>query len=142
MRSASSLTFIIFSLCVAYGVYDKPLFAGSSAQQVYRPKRGEDEVYGGTEEVESVLKTARFKPDRGFAGTETVQPTGPRTAPVEFEKDAGDDPFGLGQFLDDAKKASGRKDALAHIGKQGGMSAAGGSATGAADGRKRKMDFD
>ena len=60
----------------AYNIYDKPLFRGSSNQQIYRPKVSKDE-------------------DKST-----------RSGPVEFEKD--EDPFGLDEFLNQAKRAAGK----------------------------------
>ena len=52
----------------------------------------------------------RFVADKGFQGTEGGAAGGSsRAGPVQFEKEA-DDPFGLDEFLDTAKKASKRKD--------------------------------
>lgn len=98
-----------------YNVYDKPLFQGSSAANVYRPRKGDGETYG--EDPDKILKTARFQPDRGFAGTEQAAnaPNQPRSGPVEFEMHKGDtthtqqpqeeDPFGIEAFLQEAKSS-------------------------------------
>jgi len=45
---------------------------------------------------------SRFVPDKQFSGTD--RSTGTRSGPVQFEKD--EDPFGLDQFLKQAKRAS------------------------------------
>jgi SNW domain-containing protein 1 len=137
-------------------VYDKPLFAGSSASAIYRPKPSDDEAYGGAggEDLDKVLKTARFKPDKGFSGADgtAAAAAGPRSAPVQFEKEAeGDDPFGLAQFFDDAKRGTETRRpgaALDAIGKRGHMHAQGGGTSasgeaGAADARKRgRIEFE
>ncbi|XP_070026493.1 SNW/SKI-interacting protein A-like [Nicotiana sylvestris] len=76
----------------AYNIYDKHLFTAQSTP--YRRKKDVDsDVYGGADEqqqLEKIIKTDRFKPDKAFAGTS--ERTAPRDRPLEFE-DA--DPFGL-----------------------------------------------
>ena len=53
----------------------------------------------------------RFVPDKEFSGTERGGGGGgassSRAGPVQFEKE--EDPFGLDQFLDTAKRASGKR---------------------------------
>jgi SNW domain-containing protein 1 len=111
-----------------YSVYDKPLFQGSSASNIYRPKKNlDDEIYGGPsgeKEMDRIMKADRFEGDRQFArkfqGTEAGE-SASRDGPVQFEKDTlsfsssrpsgsdakASDPFGLDQFLSAAK--SGKK---------------------------------
>lgn len=48
----------------------------------------------------------RFVPDKEFSGTDRSGPG--RSGPVQFEKE--EDPFGLDQFLSQAKRASKRKE--------------------------------
>lgn len=48
----------------------------------------------------------RFVPDKEFSGTHT------RDGPVQFEKAVEEDPFGLNQFLTEAKKAKRPSDRL------------------------------
>lgn len=87
----------------SYNIYSKPLFQGSSANQIYRPKKKDDEEnYGGEEDYNKLLDTTKFKPDKGFSGTDSRKEdkTEPRSKPVEFEKE---DPFGLDAFLSKAK---------------------------------------
>lgn len=100
-----------------YNVYDKPLFGGTSAQQIYKPtKKAEDFT---EEDLEKIVKTDRFRPDKGFSGTEAGGEA--RTGPVQFEKEVcfrqycvglrsltilKADPFGLDQFLAKAKQGS------------------------------------
>jgi SNW domain-containing protein 1 len=83
-------------------------------------------MYGGADEqIDKIMKTERFKPDKEFAGTS--QRTGPRDRPVEFEKDEEEaDPFGLDQFLTEVKKG---KKAMDKVGSGGTMRASGGSST-------------
>jgi len=75
-------------------------------------------------------KTNRFVPDKEFSGTDRAAGSS-RSGPVQFEKD--EDPFGLDQFLQQAKKSSKRgpddKD-------KGGSSSAGTSA----DNKRRRRD--
>lgn len=91
----------------AYNVYDKPWREGGSmANHLYRPSRNIDkDIYGG-EDLEKVIKTNRFVPDKEFGGTD--RSGAGRSGPVQFEKE--EDPFGLDQFLSQAKKASKRKE--------------------------------
>jgi SNW domain-containing protein 1 len=108
----------------SYTVYDKPLFAGSSASQIYRPRFDQSGDMYGNEDAGAAaggpapegrerkddgksLDTSKFKPDRDFTGVDRSQKAAPRSRPVEFEK--SDDPFGLDEFLQDAK--SGRRGA-------------------------------
>jgi SNW domain-containing protein 1 len=88
----------------AYSVYDKPWRQGNDvAQGIYRPKKGGDaDIYGG--DLDNLIKTNRFVPDKEFSGTDRQAS---RSGPVQFEKDE-DDPFGLDQFLQQAKRASKR----------------------------------
>ena len=88
----------------AYSVYDKPWRQGNDlAQGIYRPSRGGDaDVYGG--DLESIMKTNRFVPDKEFSGTDR---NASRSGPVQFEKDE-EDPFGLDKFLEQAKRTSKR----------------------------------
>ncbi|KAK4880897.1 hypothetical protein RN001_004216 [Aquatica leii] len=90
----------------AYNVYDKPWREGGSmANHLYRPSRNVDkDVYG--EDLEKLVKTNRFVPDKEFSGTDRNGPG--RAGPVQFEKE--EDPFGLDQFLSQAKRASKRKE--------------------------------
>lgn len=111
-----------------YNVYDKGLFTSHSAlSSLYRPKKDADsEVYGGgaDEQLEKVMKTDRFRADKGFAGA--TERSGPRDRPVEFEKDQDEaDPFGLDQFLTEVKKG---KKALDRVGGGGTLKASAGSA--------------
>lgn len=97
----------------AYNVYDKPWReSGSLANHLYRPTKGLDkEVYGGpgaSEELDKLVRTERFVPDKEFSGAEHSHTHQPRTGPLHFEKE--EDPFGLDQFLSQAKKSSKRKE--------------------------------
>nr|CAH7712916.1 unnamed protein product [Callosobruchus chinensis] len=95
----------------AYNVYDKPWRdGGSMANHIYRPGKNVDrDVYGGMdpEELEKAIRTNRFVPDKEFGGTDRTG-AGRSGGPVQFEKE--EDPFGLDQFLSQAKRASKRKE--------------------------------
>ncbi|KAL5978168.1 hypothetical protein ACLOJK_029285 [Asimina triloba] len=110
-----------------YNIYDKGLFtAQSTLSSLYRPKKDADaEMYGGADEqLEKVMKTDRFKPDKGFSGAS--ERAGPRDRPVEFDKHVEEaDPFGLDLFLTEVKK--GGKKAMEKIGSGGTMKASAGS---------------
>lgn len=127
----------------AYDVYDKALFADRGSS-LYRPKAGadDDDVYGGdgNKDVDKMLSTAKFKPDKGFSGAEDRDVVGgaragPRSKPVEFEVDA-DDPFGLDQFMTEVNTG---KKAMENIGSKGTMHAAGGGS--GEGGNRRRVDF-
>eukprot|EP01097_Dermamoeba_algensis_P009588 TRINITY_DN67_c0_g1_i3.p1 TRINITY_DN67_c0_g1~~TRINITY_DN67_c0_g1_i3.p1 ORF type:complete len:556 (+),score=157.11 TRINITY_DN67_c0_g1_i3:55-1722(+) len=122
----------------SYTVYDKPLFQGSSANALYRPRKGEFEDTGS---VEDILKTARFKADREFSGTKEAREASsePRNRPVEFERQQEEDPFGLDDFLNQAKTAG--RNPLDKIGKHGHMHAAS-STSSSSSASKRKIDFE
>jgi len=78
--------------------------------------------------AEHVQKSARFKAgDKGFEGAGEQQASERRGRPVEFAPDDEEaDPFGLDQFLSEAKKGK----ALDKIGDGAGMSAAAGGSMG------------
>ncbi|KAF9589451.1 hypothetical protein IFM89_023866 [Coptis chinensis] len=80
-----------------YNVYGKKLCtAKSTFDSIYKPKKDTDtNMYGGEDEqLDRVLKTDRFRPDKGFAGANET--AGPRENPIEFEKEP--DPFDLDHF--------------------------------------------
>ena len=68
--------------------YSKPLFERQDASQsIYRPSRGEESV--DQDEEYNKLKDGaerRFKPDKGFAGTDTGGERVRRDGPVQFEQ--------------------------------------------------------
>uniref|UniRef100_A0A0D9VLA9 SKI-interacting protein SKIP SNW domain-containing protein n=1 Tax=Leersia perrieri TaxID=77586 RepID=A0A0D9VLA9_9ORYZ len=108
-----------------YNIYSKGLFtAQPTLSTLYRPKKdGDSDVYGDADEqLEKVMKTDRFKPDKGFSGAS--ERSGKRDRPVEFDKQEENDPFGLDQFLTEVKKG---KKAVEKIGSGGAMKASGGS---------------
>jgi hypothetical protein len=72
-----------------YTVYDKPLFtAGSQAALFKAPQAGQEggEGYVSQGEMDKLMDTSRFKPDRGFSGVDQTGPKTPRNAPVQFQK--------------------------------------------------------
>ncbi|CAG5081895.1 Similar to Bx42: Puff-specific protein Bx42 (Drosophila melanogaster) [Cotesia congregata] len=87
-----------------YNVYEKPWKDSNTlASNIYRaPTNFDKDNYG--EELEKIFKTSRFVPDKEFTGTDR---SAQRTGPVQFEKDQEEeDPFGLDNFLRQAKRAS------------------------------------
>jgi SNW domain-containing protein 1 len=72
-----------------YNTYTKPMFDrdGVSSASIYRPTRGESE-YNADEQYDKLLQggTSKFQPDKGFVGAGSGG--GPRSAPVQFEKDS------------------------------------------------------
>ncbi|CAL9761929.1 unnamed protein product [Musa acuminata subsp. burmannicoides] len=110
-----------------YNIYDKGLFtAQPTLSTLYRPKKDTDaDMYGGADEqLEKVLKTDRFKPDKAFTGASDRPSGSKRERPVEFDKQEENDPFGLDQFLTEVKKG---KKPLDKIGGGGTMKASAGS---------------
>ncbi|KAG0464172.1 hypothetical protein HPP92_019784 [Vanilla planifolia] len=110
-----------------YNIYDKGLFtAQPTLSTLYRPKKDTDsEMYGGSDEqLEKIMKTERFKPDKAFSGVQDRPSGSKRDRPVEFDKQEENDPFGLDQFLTEVKKG---KKAMEKIGGGGTMKASAGS---------------
>eukprot|EP01090_Pellita_catalonica_P003536 TRINITY_DN13204_c0_g1_i1.p1 TRINITY_DN13204_c0_g1~~TRINITY_DN13204_c0_g1_i1.p1 ORF type:complete len:639 (+),score=134.32 TRINITY_DN13204_c0_g1_i1:36-1952(+) len=114
----------------AYNIYDKPLFEGSSANTLFRPRTGDGDVYG-QQSAEDIINTDRFKPDRDFSGVDRSQQS-KRSGPVDFEpskrsddeNDGEDevDPLGLDSFLTEVSESH-RRNPLGKIGQKGQMSA-------------------
>jgi SNW domain-containing protein 1 len=93
----------------SYSIYDKPLFNGSSANAIYRPKKGDKDIVAGVDkgEIDGLLN---LKPHKGFAGTDA--PEGAiRSGPVQFEKE---DVFGVDAFMSAANKRGREKDSDAN----------------------------
>jgi len=95
--------------------YDKPLFAERDAlNSIYRPSVGnDDDEEDGGETMEKIQSTKRFEalgraPKEGFKGTDTKEA---RTGPVMFERDRGDDPFGVDAMIAEAAGAAGKRKA-------------------------------
>ncbi|XP_074592951.1 puff-specific protein Bx42 [Brevipalpus obovatus] len=93
-----------------YAVYDKPWRSNAELNKsIYRPRNTQNDV---TDELEKIATTSKFTPDKGFEG---MAPRGERDGPVTFEKapkekEEEDDPFGIADFLKEAKKSSKRKE--------------------------------
>ncbi|KAK2156818.1 hypothetical protein LSH36_204g03037 [Paralvinella palmiformis] len=89
----------------SYNVYDKAWRQDKDiASSIYRPSRNTDkDLYG--EDLDSLMKTNRFVPDKGFAGTDRSTQ---REGPVKFTREEEEDPFGLNVFLKIAKNAQKR----------------------------------
>ncbi|KAH8280714.1 hypothetical protein KR054_004077 [Drosophila jambulina] len=92
----------------AYNVYDKPWRDSNTlGAHIYRPsKQADSDNYGG--DLDAIVNTKRFVPDKQFSGASREAATSQRSGPVEFEKE--EDPFGLDQFLNMAKKAPKRAE--------------------------------
>ncbi len=91
-----------------YNVYTQAWRSESSAGQIYRPSKNIDKDNYGGEDLDELRKTSRFVPDKEFSGTDRSGGAGSsRSGPVQFEKE--EDPFGLDQFLDTAKRASNKR---------------------------------
>ncbi|KAF2172717.1 hypothetical protein M409DRAFT_16679 [Zasmidium cellare ATCC 36951] len=102
--------------------YDKPLFAERDAlNSIYRPQVGDDDDEDGGETLEKIQGTKRFEtlgraPKEGFKGTETAEQ---RSGPVQFERDRGDDPFGVEAMIDAATKNAHKRPAEDESGGKG-----------------------
>ncbi|KAK4501988.1 hypothetical protein PRZ48_007799 [Zasmidium cellare] len=102
--------------------YDKPLFAERDAlNSIYRPQVGDDDDEDGGETMEKIQGTKRFEtlgraPKEGFKGTETAEQ---RSGPVQFERDRGDDPFGVEAMIDAATKGVNKRSAEDDSGGKG-----------------------
>ncbi|RKP09083.1 SKIP/SNW domain-containing protein [Thamnocephalis sphaerospora] len=92
----------------SYDVYDKPLFQGGASSSIYRPKVGTDsDQYGGgnAEEIGRMLGNERFGAAGLGSSASRADAAQPRDGPVQFERERVEmDPFGMDQFLSDAKK--------------------------------------
>jgi len=87
----------------SYNVYDKSLFrADAGAQALYRPTDIHEDDWGNEDVVvDKVAKVARFTAADRDAGK---QLEGSRGQPVAFEQADEADPFGLGEFLSEARR--------------------------------------
>lgn len=93
-----------------YNTYSKPLFDRQEASSIYRPKRDDGDMFGDVDkQMEKLQDTSRFKADKGFRGAEGGMRAGGRTEPVQFEKMAKDDPFGIDDIVEGDRKRA-RKD--------------------------------
>lgn len=91
----------------AYSLYDKPLFAASTAAHlIYRPMVTSGEVENeavGKDQEGGGTHSRTIRPDKAFSGSENIAL---REGPVQFERASlpREDPFGLDSFLAEAKK--------------------------------------
>ena len=94
--------------------YDKPLFAERDAlNSIYRPSVNDEDEEDGGETLDKIQNTKRFDalgraPKEGFKGTETAEQ---RSGPVQFERDRGDDPFGVEAMINEAAKGANKRGA-------------------------------
>ncbi|KAJ3093320.1 SNW domain-containing protein 1, partial [Physocladia obscura] len=103
-----------------YNLYDKPLFSGSSAAAIYRPKKALDEHQDAipgvrTDRIERIVDGASMSrgPHKGFQGTEGGSAGGSgRDGPVQFEREE-EDVFGIDEFMSTAKR--GRDELSFHL---------------------------
>jgi SNW domain-containing protein 1 len=89
----------------SYNLYDKALFNGSSANTIYRPKRGQEDFAEGVSK-EKITGLLNQQPHRGFSGTDSGEAL--RSGPVLFEKES--DVFGMDAFLSAAKRGRAEKE--------------------------------
>mmetsp|Transcript_50609 Transcript_50609/g.127112 ORF Transcript_50609/g.127112 Transcript_50609/m.127112 type:complete len:700 (+) Transcript_50609:190-2289(+) len=127
----------------AYNTYDRPLFTGSSANQLYRPRAVDNDTYGSAEDMAKLTDTSRFKPHRDFGDVDRSDDAQRRSGPVQFEAVAQPppppqeeaDPFGLDDFLSETttgrRNAQGGRGTLDAIGARGQLHAASAAGTGA-----------
>ncbi|KAJ3174735.1 mRNA splicing protein [Geranomyces variabilis] len=91
----------------SYDLYDKPLFQGSTANAIYRPKRAEENTTGvATEKLERMLGEGGGR-HRGFQGAGDAGAV--RDGPVQFEREQTD-VFGIDEFMSTAKRGRVDKD--------------------------------
>eukprot|EP00746_Dinoflagellata_sp_MGD_P000884 gnl/MRDRNA2_/MRDRNA2_101647_c0_seq1.p1 gnl/MRDRNA2_/MRDRNA2_101647_c0~~gnl/MRDRNA2_/MRDRNA2_101647_c0_seq1.p1 ORF type:complete len:551 (-),score=139.69 gnl/MRDRNA2_/MRDRNA2_101647_c0_seq1:45-1658(-) len=97
-------------------VYEKPLFADRSDVTIYKHDRERLEqntgrlAHIGNETAGEAPKSKNLGKSK-FAGTEEGgEYQGGRSAPVEFEREQKEDPFGLGQLMEDAGKTRDPKE--------------------------------
>lgn len=90
----------------SYNVYDQPWRKTDAVSSMYRPSKNIDKDNYG-DDIESLIKTNRFVPDKDFAGTDHSRK---RDGPVQFEKFEEEDPFELDKFLLDAKRGGKRTE--------------------------------
>ncbi|KAI5365156.1 Putative SKI-interacting protein, SKIP [Septoria linicola] len=94
--------------------YDKPLFASRDAlNSIYQSQTGDDDGEDDGETLDKIQGTKRFDslgraPKEGFKGTDTVEK---RTGPVQFERDRGDDPFGVEAMIAEASDKANKRSA-------------------------------
>ncbi|KAL3083353.1 hypothetical protein niasHS_011155 [Heterodera schachtii] len=93
-----------------YAAYDKPWRPQDGIQQhIYRPRKDIDSsIYGA--DLDRIISTNRFVPDKGFSGAEGAgKEGGQRSGPVQFEQREEEDIFGLGELLQTTSSSSSAK---------------------------------
>uniref|UniRef100_H2ZMI6 SKI-interacting protein SKIP SNW domain-containing protein n=1 Tax=Ciona savignyi TaxID=51511 RepID=H2ZMI6_CIOSA len=86
----------------SYNVYDKAWRSETQiGNSIYRPTKDKDKELYGEDDIDKLIKSNKFVPDRGFKGADSSQQ---REGPVQFEKD--EDLFGLNKFMEQAKQVS------------------------------------
>jgi SNW domain-containing protein 1 len=132
----------------SYNIYDRSLFGGERETALYRAPKRDDENYGETVSIDSIVNTRKFKPDRDFEGVDRTQPID-RSGPVQFEADKPQQPefndveekdiYGFDSFLNEVKGSEKPKEDRLKLGV---MHATGGSGVGGeiSDSR-RNMEF-
>ncbi|CAK8680477.1 unnamed protein product [Clavelina lepadiformis] len=84
-----------------YNVYDQPWRSETQiGNSIYRPTKDKDKEMYGEDDIDKLIKSNKFVPDRGFKGADSSRQ---REGPVQFEKD--EDLFGLDKFMEQAKQA-------------------------------------
>lgn len=112
-----------------YDVFEKPLFSGSSSSQLFRPKKTDEDLYGG--DLDKLKDTSKFKADRQFTGADAksqAERPAQRDGPVQFQRDQAaeaeaedeEDVFGFNEFLNEAKTGAKKLD---QMGSRGSMAA-------------------
>lgn len=115
----------------SYNVYSKPLFTDKT-HSVYRPKKGDSDVYGDAEEqVKKIRDTAKFRPEKDFEGVDRSAPAQRRNAPVQFEMGPSETAAAASDSFDISgiTSSGGAANPLSGIGGGGTMRASGGGGT-------------
>ncbi|KAJ3006580.1 SNW domain-containing protein 1 [Thoreauomyces humboldtii] len=84
----------------SYDLYDKPLFQGSTANAIYRPKKAEETATSVAADKLERMIGDKAGPSRGFQGAEGEV----RDGPVQFEREEQADVFGIDEFMSTAKR--------------------------------------
>jgi SNW domain-containing protein 1 len=76
-----------------YNIYEKPLFTAGSQSALFKApaaNAADAEGYVSQAEMDKLMDTSRFKPDREFSGTDrsSAAARGPRSEPVQFDRGA------------------------------------------------------
>ena len=97
-------------MATGYNLYDKPLFQGSSAASIYRPKSNMDAADGDAE-MNKVLKSkTKFAGAHGDDLRPEDDAQTSSNGPIQFERQAQAPPkaqpdvFGIDKFLSDSSK--------------------------------------